>query len=136
MSDGYIHVSGPSSKEFVTPSGAVAMDDQGVFKLVPLPPAYDADAPTITLDWGIPVHVLTLAGDRTIAFANDLDGGRLTVVFKNGDGKSWTPVWPAGVHWPGGSAPGLSGTVGWYDVVTLYRLAAGEYLGFVSATLE
>ena len=80
-----------------------------------------ADASTIAVDWNNGnTQSVTLAGTgRTVTFANGLDGGKYTLIIKQGSGGSKTiTTWPTTVRWPGGgTAPTLTTTAGQTDYV-------------------
>lgn len=94
-----------------------------------------ADAATVTLpcDRGNRFEV-TLAGTgRTLALSGDADGQKVEVIVRqDATGGRTITTWPAGVKWPGGTAPTLTSGANKADVIVLWRLAGGEYFGFVA----
>lgn len=93
----------------------------------------NADASTVTLDWSATnKHSVTLTANRTMAFANDVDGQAAVIIFKSGGTGAFTPVWPAGVKWQGGAAPTLTNASGHWDIVSILRESSGNYIGSTS----
>jgi hypothetical protein len=102
---------------------------------VPLNPARAvlADGATVTVDASLGgQQEVTLGGNRTVAFANWVDGDEVKFdVIQDGTG-SRTLTWPT-VRWAGGSAPTLTTAAGKIDTVVLRRRGT-EYLGYLAGT--
>lgn len=93
----------------------------------------DVDGATITFDMNVSdKHSVTLAGNRTLALANDQDGQTFTTVLKQDASGSRTVTWWSGVLWGGGTAPTLTTTASKTDVFTFLRMSSGNYLGFTT----
>jgi hypothetical protein len=97
-----------------------------------------ADAATVTFDaskgdW----QQVTLGGNRTLAVAGDQDGQQLALVLQqDGIGGRSIAGWWAGITWftADGSPPALAAGAGKRTIVTLKRVAAGAYLGFLAGS--
>ena len=82
----------------------------------------DTDAATITMDWNIGgAHSVTLGGNRTIAWANPLDGQFIFVFLRQDGTGSRTVTWPATVSWASGTAPTLTVTAAKTDIFVFVR---------------
>lgn len=82
----------------------------------------DTDAATITMDWNIGgAHSVTLGGNRTIAWANPLDGQFIFVFLRQDGTGTRTVTWPSTVSWSGGVAPTLTVTAAKTDIFVFVR---------------
>ncbi|MCD4780562.1 MAG: hypothetical protein K8S27_08460 [Candidatus Omnitrophica bacterium] len=74
-----------------------------------------------TIDWrnGNKVEH-TLTGNVTYTFTDPLDVCNLLLMLKQDGTGSQTVTWPAGVQWPGGTAPTLSTSANAIDIVSFY----------------
>jgi len=80
-----------------------------------------ADAPIITVDWSKgKVQVVTLHGNRTFVFENGERGGKYLLVIKQDAYGTRVPLWPAALHWPGGTPAALTSTAGRTDFLTIF----------------
>lgn len=90
------------------------------------------DGATITIDWSTGnTFTVTLGGNRTIAFSNDVDGQLIKLRLKQDATGSRTITWPSGISWSGGSAPTLTTTANKADWVGFIRTGSGAYDAFV-----
>lgn len=82
----------------------------------------DTDEATITINWQTSnSHSVTLGGNRTIAWANPLDGQVIVLTLRQDGTGSRTITWPSTVAWPDGTAPTLTTTANKTDVFTFVR---------------
>jgi|SRR5271165_2283676 len=106
--------------------------------LLPIPPAYAADAapsyveladaPTIAVDWSKGnTQAVTLHGNRAFTFSNGQKGGKYLLILKQDATGSRTVAWPLSVRWPGGPpqtrgqpASILTATANKTDYITLF----------------
>lgn len=65
-------------------------------------------------------QVVTMTANCTFTFSNGVAGGAYVVRLVQGGSGSYTVTWPSSVVWPGGSAPTLSTTVGYVDLINFY----------------
>ena len=91
------------------------------------------DGATITVDWSLGnSFTVTLGGNRTIAFSNDVAGQLIKIRFLQDATGSRTLTWPAGILWPGGIAPVLTTTASKADWIGfICRTAGSAYDGVV-----
>jgi len=79
---------------------------------------------TANLTWNLNLAqnaVITLTGDMTIDAISNPKPGAVYVLRPVQDSTGgWTITWPANVHWQSGSAPILTTTPGYIDLVTMY----------------
>jgi hypothetical protein len=74
------------------------------------------DGATVTLDWSTGNQgIVTLGGNRTLAFTNLQTGQRYTLWVKQDGTGGRTLTWPSYMIWDGGTAPTLATTGGHYD---------------------
>ena len=111
-------------------------DDSGWEYLCRLPiaastPAY---ASTITLDCAnADKHRPdALAGNPTLAVSGDENDQIFYLLLAQGAGGN-TVTWWSGITWVAGSPPALSAGAGKRDLFSFWRIASGQYLGFVLA---
>lgn len=100
--------------------------------LQPGPSIYQqAYGSTITFDLNNGrVQQVQLAGNPTLALANEPATGAFTLVLQQPDsGGANTVTWWSGINWAGGSAPTLTTTNGYYDIFSFVKLGSGNYLG-------
>lgn len=85
------------------------------------------DGVTITIDFSLGnKFTVTLGGNRTIAFSNDVAGQAIAIrLLQDGTG-SRTITWPAGIKWAGGSAPTLTTTASKADWIMIIPTTAGS----------
>lgn len=94
----------------------------------------DVDAATVTFDLSVgAVHMVTLAGNRTLAVANDSVCQHFYVALVQDATGSRTVTWWAGIKWAGGSAPTLTTTAAKTDVAEFIKVGTGSYIGKVLA---
>ena len=76
---------------------------------------------TPTFDWNNSnIQYMTLTGNITgITFSNPIDGARYVLILTQDGTGGRTIVWPAAVHWSGGTAPTLS-AASKIDLVSLF----------------
>lgn len=112
----------------------------------------DTDGATITFDGGAagspvggPVsensdelvgadrHIVVLAGNRTLALANVINGQKLELLLTQDATGSRTVTWFSGIKWAGGSAPTLTTTANKSDflAIEVINTATPAYLGYV-----
>ena len=86
-----------------------------------------------TIDWENGNNQkVTLTGNVTFTFANPQDGIRVVLVIHTGAG-GFTATWPASVLWSGGTAPVITPTAAYTDIVSfVYDATAGKYYGAFS----
>lgn len=73
-----------------------------------------------TINWNDGnVQFVDMTGNVTFTFSNPVSGAAYTLILKQDATGSRTATWPAGVQWPGGTAPTLSTAANSIDVVTL-----------------
>lgn len=91
---------------------------------------------TITIDWSAvskgKVRDITLtASTATIAFSGDVDDQWLIVnIIQDGTGSRTLVAWPAGIKWPGNTAPTLSTAANAIDTFIFHRVSAGVYRAY------
>jgi hypothetical protein len=82
----------------------------------------DADGATITIDWSDKtkgkIRTIVLGGNRTIVFTNPVKGQTLTIRFVQDATGGRSITLPAGITYPGGSAPPLSTGANQIDIFT------------------
>lgn len=94
----------------------------------------DTDAATVTFDLSVgAVHMVTLAGNRTLAVSNDSVCNHFYVALVQDATGSRTVTWWAGIKWAGGAAPTLTTTAAKTDVLEFIKVATGSYVGRVLA---
>ncbi len=122
--DGVPLVATGSSTDPVFRSTALKLDAHfGIFTV-------DTDAAPTNFDWSLSnKHSVTLTASRTITFSNVTVGQALFIIFKSGGTGAFTPVWPAGVKWQGGTAPTLTNTSGHWDIIGIVCESSGNYVG-------
>src|SRR3954471_7795433 len=79
------------------------------------------DAATVAVDWNNSVNqYVTMAGNRTFTFSNPVSGAiyRLTIIQDSTGSRLAT--FPSSVKWAGGSAPTLTVTAAYRDVLEFY----------------
>jgi len=88
---------------------------------------------TTTLDWnnGNVQRIVLTNGEQTFTFANPIAGGRYIIeLVQPAGGAAGTCVWPATVAWPAATAPTLSTTNSYVDLVTfVYDGTSTKYRG-------
>lgn len=85
------------------------------------------DGATITVDFSLGnKFTVTLGGNRTIAFSNDVAGQVIAIRLKQDGTGSRTITWPAGISWAGGSAPTLTATANKADWIMIVPTTAGS----------
>ena len=78
------------------------------------------DNVTIAIDWfSGAIQTVTIAGNRTLTFANPTEGACYTLYIKQDATGSRTITWPAGIVWRGGQAPTLTTTANKIDKIVL-----------------
>ena len=83
------------------------------------------DSSTITIDWTQGnQQLVTLGGNRTIAFTNYIPGAALRLVACQDATGSRTLTWPAAVLWNSGTSPTLTTTASKCDVLTFIATSA------------
>jgi hypothetical protein len=86
-----------------------------------------ADAtPTFNANNG-PHQTMTLVANRTLAFTNFVSAGTMTIRLVQDAGGANTITFPAGVAWPGGTAPTFSTAGNAVDIVTLKFFSGSTY---------
>lgn len=95
----------------------------------------ETDGATVTIDWSDltkgKIRDITLGGNRTIAFSNDVDDQWMLVnCIQDGVGGRTITAWPAGIMWPSKTAPTLSTTPAAVDSFLFHRTAAGVYRAY------
>jgi len=92
----------------------------------------DADAGTVTFNMATAnVHTVTIAANRTFAVSNTTAGQAFVIRIIQGGSGSNVVTWFSTIHWPGGSSPTLTTTVGHWDVLAFLCTSAGVYDGYV-----
>ena len=90
------------------------------------------DGPTITVDWLLGnTFTVTLGGNRTIAFSNDVNGQLIKLRLKQDGTGSRTITWPGGISWSGGSEPTLTTSANKADWIGFIRTGSDTYDAFV-----
>ena len=93
----------------------------------------DTDGATITFDMtSSSRHMVTIAGNRTLAVSNDQVGQTFVIILSQDATGSRTVTWFSGIKWAGGTAPTLTTTANKSDIFTFIKIATGSYFGFVS----
>lgn len=78
------------------------------------------DGATIAVDWNNSlIQAVTLAGSRTVTFANPKAGARYLIELTQDGTGSRTITWPT-IRWEGGAAPTLTTTAGKTDLIFVY----------------
>src|SRR5437879_3289265 len=91
-----------------------------------LTPYTDTDGATITMDFNVSHnHVVTVAGNRTLAFSNPVAGEVYYITITQDSTGSRLITWPSTVKWAGGSAPTLTTTAARSDII--YFMYTGTY---------
>lgn len=86
------------------------------------------DGATVAIDWNNGVNqAVTVAGNRTLTFANPVAGGDYAVKITQDATGSRLITWPSTVKWAGGSAPTLTTTASRTDVI-YFRYDGTNYL--------
>jgi hypothetical protein len=85
--------------------------------------------PAYALDWNSgQKQVITLTGNVTLSFtAPSVGVGNFLLRIVQDVTGSRTITWPAGVKWPGGTAPTLTTAGGGEDIVSLYYNGTDYY---------
>ena len=97
----------------------------------------ETDGATVTLDWSTGNQgIVTLGGNRTLAFSNLQTGQRYTLWIKQDGTGTRTLTWPAYMIWDGGSAPTLATTGGNYDCIVFTCLDDTGAAEIVHGALE
>jgi hypothetical protein len=79
------------------------------------------DGATVAVDWNNSVNqVLTPGGNRTLTFSNPIAGATYSLKIVQDATGSRTLTWPSTVVWAGGSAPTLTTTALYADVIVFY----------------
>ena len=79
------------------------------------------DAATIAVDFNVSQnHTVTVAGNRTLTFANGKAGQTYSVSITQDATGSRLITWPSTVKWAGGSAPTLTTTAARADQIHFY----------------
>jgi hypothetical protein len=74
-----------------------------------------------------------LTGNTTVAFSNDQNGQKFTLVFvQDGSGNRTITAWPGGIKWPAGTAPTLTTTANKADIFVLMKVSSGNYYGLTA----
>ena len=74
------------------------------------------------------VHFVDMTGNVTFTLSNPISGFAYQLILKQDATGSRTATWPAGVKWPGGTAPTLSTAANSIDIVSLvYSALDSEY---------
>lgn len=85
------------------------------------------DGATITIDFSLGnKFTVTLGGNRTVAFSNDVAGQVVAVRLKQDGTGSRTITWPSGISWAGGSAPTLTTDANKADWIVIIPTTAGS----------
>ena len=80
---------------------------------------YTAISGTGAIDWNNGnVQQVTLNSNTTFTFTNGVIGGTYIVKAKQGTTGGYTASWPGSVKWPAGTAPTLSPTGGYVDLLS------------------
>jgi hypothetical protein len=90
---------------------------------------------TVAIDWnnGNVQYVTLSIGANTFTFSNPKSGGRYVLVLKQPTGGDGTATWPAAVLWSGATAPTLTTTDGYVDMITfVYDGVNSKYYGLFS----
>ncbi len=104
-----IGTSTPFAKLAIGPGGAIITTENAV-----------ADAGTITISWAQGnQQSVTLGGNRTINFTNYISGEILRLIVCQDATGNRTVTWDSKVMWSGGSAPNLTSTAGYCDLMAM-----------------
>lgn len=91
------------------------------------------DGSTVTFDFDAngTLQIVTLGGNRTLAFTITANK-TFSITLKQDATGSRTVTWPTGISWAGGTAPTLTPTAAKSDTFVFIRTGSGAYLGFVA----
>jgi len=93
--------------------------------------ATDGSTITFDIDTNGGLQIVTLGGNRTLAFTISTNRIFALILKQDGTG-SRTVTWPSGISWAGGSAPTLTTTINKSDTLVLIRTGSGAYVGIVA----
>lgn len=85
------------------------------------------DGSTIAISWNNGnCQSVTIAGNRTITFANPIAGARYLLAITQDTSGSRTITWPT-IKWQGGTTPTLTTTANKTDLIALYYDGTSYY---------